>query len=485
MGKSGATFPQYRYDPLAYIRDVLKATPTPDQTRAIQAGYDPPHKVLVSSGHSVGKSTIGGWLVNWWFDTRDPGICLTTAPTDRQVKDILWKEVKLQRSRANLPDYWVGPKIPRLESNPGHFAHGFTARDSNRFQGQHSTGGILALFDEAEGVDSTFWQALVTMLDDESWFYGFYNPTGQMTGPHLAEQQADEHKTFRRITISCLDHPNVVSQCAHPGAPLPIPGAITLAQLRTMLLEDSMVLGEHDEHTDSDVFLDGVWYRPGPIAEARCLGRRSKISSSGLWGEELWDRMIKVRVPGIQPEWPVVIGCDVARYGDDHTCIMVRKGFAMLHCEILIKYNTRQVSTRLKELADQFKDGANAAKKIPCMIDEGGIGGGVIDQHDGHRFVPINAGRKARFPERYRNIRSELWFNGREPALQNLLDVSRLAPNVLTRLKAELMVAKYEIIPGTDKVQVSSKDDMKAILKRSPDIADAFNLCLYPPPPIV
>ena len=76
-----------------------------------------------------------------------------------------------------------------------------------------------------------------------------------------------------------------------------------------------------------------------------------------------------------------------------------------------------------------------------------------------------------------------MWFVAREPALKGLVDVSALPPAILNRLKTELMVATYKVMPATAKIQVASKDDMKALLKRSPDLADGFNLCLYPPSP--
>lgn len=437
-----------------------------------------PRKVMASAGHSVGKTFLGACLVNWWFDTRPEGICITTAPTDRQVRDLLWAEVRKLRGRAGLPDDFVGPKLPRLETGPEHYAYGFTARDATAFQGRHSPGGVLIIFDEAEGIEAPFWQALGTMLDDNSAFVAFYNPTEPGSACHLAEQRADEHGVMRRTALSCLDHPNVAAQMR--GEEAPIPGAITLDQLRAMLLEDSMVLGAKDAPEPGDVSLAGVRYRPGPIAEARCLGRRPTSATTGLYGEALWSRLIGTRI-SIDPFWPVAIGCDVARYGDDSTVMMVRKGLALLHGETAVKQSTKQTAQRLRELCEEFRDQHNEPKKIPVQIDEGGIGGGVIDQADGYHFLAVNASRKPRNEARYMNVRSELWFNAREPALGGQLDISRLPAQMLARLKLELMVAKYRVLPGTDKLVVTTKEEMKALLGRSPDVADCYNLTLYPP----
>lgn len=470
-------FPQYRDDPLTYIRVVLKITLSPGQVEAIRKLLAPPRRLLVSSGHSVGKSMLVACLVCWFFDTRAVGTCVTTAPKLQQVVDIVWKEVRGLRARAGLPDCWSGPKTPRLETTPDHVAYGITARDATSFQGQHSPGGLLFIFDEAEGIDADFFRAVKTMLDDQSYFVAIYNPTGGSgTATHEAERQADEHGLYARHTLSCLDHPNVVAQAG--GGVAPIPGAITLEQLRMMLLEDSITLGESDEHQPGDVTLQGVRYRPGPIAGARCLGRRPLLSRSGVWNEELWQRVLANRF-AVRPEWGVAVGCDVARYGDCQTVIVVRKGWCVLHAEVHSKQSTDVTARQIREACHRFADAHNDERKIPCMIDEGGVGGGVIDQAQGYLFVPVNASKRPRNPDRYLNVRAELWFAAREAALRGCMDVSRLDPAFLSRLRAELMATQYEVIDGTDKIRVSSKEDAEEELRRSPDAADALNLSYY------
>lgn len=480
---------RYRDDPSGYARDILGLTLTPKQEEVVSLLLKPPRKVLVSSGHSVGKSLLGAVLVNWFFDTREGGICLTTAPTERQVKGILWKEIRRLREKAKLPACWAGPKIPMLETSAYHFAMGFTARDATRFQGQHEPGGVLIIFDEAEGIEVDFFHAMKTMLDDQSYFAAFYNPTGGSgTATHEAEQQAEEkipgkdYAQYRRATLSCLDHPNIKAQ--EKGEPLVIPGAITLDQLQSMLLEDSMVLGPSDAPQDGDVVLAGVRYRPGPIAQARCLGRRPSQSTSGVWFEQLWQRVLATKFEP-RAEWPVAIGCDVARYGDNNTVIVVRKGYCVLHAEVHSKIPTNVTAQKLREACHRFQDKFHPAKQIPVMIDEGGVGSGVLDQSEGYLFVAVNASHKPRNPARYKNVRSELWFNAREAALSNCMDVSRLPSAFLGQLKSELMAAQYRVIPGKDQLEVTSKDDMVELLKRSPDRADAFNLAFYPPPKVL
>ena len=48
--------------------------------------------IYIASGHSLGKDFLGGCIANWFLDTCVPSKVVLTAPTDRQVKYIMWAE---------------------------------------------------------------------------------------------------------------------------------------------------------------------------------------------------------------------------------------------------------------------------------------------------------------------------------------------------------------------------------------------------------
>ncbi len=119
-------------DPVAYAEEVLKVEWWEKQVEIAQALLE--HKrVFVKASHSVGKSFLAGGLVNWFFDCFDPGICITTAPNAPQVRDILWKEVRVQRP-ADLRGA-LQPKAPRMESSPGPFRGGLYGAGWERVSG--------------------------------------------------------------------------------------------------------------------------------------------------------------------------------------------------------------------------------------------------------------------------------------------------------------------------------------------------------------
>src|SRR5580700_3575246 len=122
--ESASNYQRYRTDPVAYARDILEVHWWAKQQEIAQALLKPPHRVLVKACHSVGKTHVAAGLVNWWYDTHDPGVVLTTAPTARQVQDVLWKEVRSNAVRAaalqdpRFPVCRVRPTISPTASRP-------------------------------------------------------------------------------------------------------------------------------------------------------------------------------------------------------------------------------------------------------------------------------------------------------------------------------------------------------------------------------
>lgn len=120
----------YRTDPVGYARDILGIPFLWDAVEDIlRRLLIQPYVVDVDSAHNVGKTHAAAVAVNWWFDTRNPGVVISTAPTQRDVEDLLWTEVRLlrQAARERLPD-WFKPHAPEMWESPDHWAKGYTAR---------------------------------------------------------------------------------------------------------------------------------------------------------------------------------------------------------------------------------------------------------------------------------------------------------------------------------------------------------------------
>jgi len=452
---------QFPDDPAAYARHVLRVSLTPDQ-RACCRDLICHKKLLVKASHDVGKTFLGAVLVNWFYDSFQPGITLTTAPTDRQVRDLLWKEVRILRGARKG---FRGAKMPRLEDAPDHWACGFTARDADSFQGHHSR-NILKIFDEATGVDQQFWEAGNSMRGSErDYWFCIFNPTSVASQPYIEERRSGSGWKTRRI--SALSHPNVVI----PEAP-PIPGAVTIEKVRRWIQEwGCELIDQPDLEIDFEFPKDsGQWYRPGPVAESRLLGRYPRSATDTVWSDALVER---IRLPQeLNDSWRVYIGCDVAHYGDDFTAIHVRQGSCSLHHESHNGWGEPRTAQRLKELCRQFGEGNDVEVRIDVT---GGFGQSVVDLADGYNFLGLNSSNTSP-DERFRNVRSLLWFGAMECAREGLVDISRLAEGTQDSLTQQLLAPVYQVRPITGHTEVEPKQDTKKRFGRSPDDADAFNL---------
>lgn len=465
-------YAQYHDDPCGYADDVLKVSWWGKQQEVARALLEPPYRVLVKASHSVGKTHLAGGLVNWWTDTRPNSIVLTTAPTERQVNDLTWKEVRVQR--RGRPGF-RGPQMPRIEFAPDWYAAGITARNSESFQGHHAE-KMLFIFDEAVAVDSIFWEAAESMFGGEghAWL-AIFNPTDQSSQAAIEDRKG----TWRTITMSSLDHPNVVAELK--GEPPPYPGAIRLGRLMD-LVEAWCVEVRKEDVEPGDFELQGKWWRPGPVAEARLLGRWPRHATNSVWSEALFTEA-ETRIIPLQPTWVPEIGCDVARYGDDFTTVHARAGCVSLSHEAYNGLSGPQVVGKLKFRANELGKEFNCdPKKIPIKVDADGMGGmGVVDWGGEFNFIGVSAAEAAHDQDGYPNRRSELWFALAEIARRGLLSLARLPKNVRDELKRQAMSPKYKLDKHGRRV-VESKDETKAEIKRSPDDMDGMNLAYYVPP---
>lgn len=486
-------YPQYRGKPLEFVREVLRQKLTPDQEQILSCLEVAPYRVLAKAGHNVGKTMAAACAVLYWHLTRAPCIIVTTAPKKEQVRDLLWKEI---RRLAPSAVRFAGAKACRIDRGAANdFVVGTTAQGGTEFQGQHEE-SMLFVFDEAVGVDDEFWEAAETMFGGKghAWLC-LFNPTDTASKAYR-EEHADrpQEEGWHVVTLSCLSHPNILR--ALDGQDPQIPAAVQLPRLSRMLADWSDRIDPKDAGP-----LDVEWppgsntfYRPGPIAECRLLGRWPSQSFYSVWGDRLWQAAIEARLTYDRSDMPV-FGCDVARFGDDYTEIHGRRGFCSIHHEAHNGWDGVQVAARLKELArescvewvgQEYISGEPAwretiAKRVRLVVDDTGGIGGVYEilARDGWNVTPINANSNAMMDLEYSDIRSELWFIVRDLAKAGKLDLHRLSKDSLATLRTQAMAQTWKV-DAAGRRKCLPKDEIKDTLKRSPDSMDAMNLAYYP-----
>lgn len=492
---------RYRDDPAGYAKDVLGINLWQPIAEALQSLLSPPYKVSIDSAHGVGKTHGAAVAVNWWYDTRDPCWIITTAPTDRDVKDLLWTEIRLQRQRAKVPlPLDLLPAAAEMRNGPEHVAKGYTARDANSTHGRHRP-NMLFVFDEKEGVSAPYWDGIKSMLrpgsGDAALVIG--NPlttTSRAYFEHKAAGVGGE-PAWHRVRLSSLDHPNILAGLE--GKPNPVPGAVTPAQVDMWIADwcDPVIPGDE---RPADILWRGRYYRAGPIGEPRILGLRPSAGTFGVWSESLMELCFRPE-PLIPPRTLPVVGCDCARYGDDYTCFHWRAGPVSLGHQAVNGWDHLKIAERIRVIVRECLTWANAQldrytklfreSDIAVVIDDDATGEAVttVLRSWGLWVIPVTAGGTPQRPDLYPNCRSELWFMAARKAANGLLNLSRLDRQTRQRIEQQALAPTWKPDAAGRRV-VERKEETKKLLGRSPDDADAMNLAFrecveFSRPPVV
>lgn len=150
----------YYKHPHAFVVDIIGAKPNHQQRQALKA-LPKNRRIAIRSGNGVGKTALEAWIIIWFItvfpDCRIP----CTAPTNHQLTDILWPEVKKWLSRSSVKDKyeWTATSLYNKYSPDTWFAVARSSTEPTNFQGFHEE-NILFVIDEASGVSDEIWEAI-------------------------------------------------------------------------------------------------------------------------------------------------------------------------------------------------------------------------------------------------------------------------------------------------------------------------------------
>ncbi len=497
-------FSKYAEDPIGYCEKELGIFLTPDQQQILVALRQPPFKVLVPSANTVGKSYVAACAINWWFDCRGPGIVISTAPTDRHVKEVLWSNVRLQRHKARLPDYFIGPSAPEMRRDWDWYALGFTAARGEAFQGRHRD-RMLFIFDEATAIEPLFWERLRTMFDPNpeaghAWL-AIFNPLRTTCQAYVEDNLVDEepdNPPWTRVRISAMNHPNIAAELK--GLPRPFPGAVGVHVIEEWIRASCELVERLEDVVATDVEWPpssitgqpGKWYRPGPEFQSAVLGLWPDAGDN-IWSDALWHACAEGEPSMPRDNQLPQLGVDTAMgKGEDYHAIHGRWGSVSFHHETANTMDPVRIAARIREACQKAADFVNSRrpvtmvkvepKNIAVKIDDDGTGNAILAllRREGFNIVPIGAGCMATNPKLYPRRRDELWFATADRAKKGGVNLHFLDRPTKLRLKQQLMNVSWDQdVAGRRRVE--PKKDTKEKLGRSPDDADAFNLAYHDP----
>ena len=337
LANAASLLVRYRKDPIRFCWEVLGLRLWPRQAQILQTVADRlatgrGGTVAVPTGHGVGKSCGLGAIVVWLLTVFRAVTVLTTAPTDRQVRKIAWREIRRLASRSRLR-LNPPPLTLEWELESTRFALGLSTNEPGKFQGFHNE-LVVVIVDEACGVERKIFEAVgvsTSGASDLKILLG--NPTDPDS--HLFDVCAG--RTGEDVDVIHISSEEAADW--NDAQDEPIPGLVSRRWIEDRREE---------------------WGEDSAIFQARVLGKFPEESEDTLirlaWAEAAVRR-------GEEPEEidaVPVIGCDVARFGSDRTVWVVRKGRRIVHVESLDKGDLMHVAGRTVDIAKRF--GAQAMR---------------------------------------------------------------------------------------------------------------------------
>ncbi len=430
-------------DPVAFAREALGVSLAPDQEQLLRAPRDFV-RTACRSGQKTGKSTGLAIIALWWPLTRPRGRVAITAPAYHQLKNIIWPEVGRLYRGARFPIGGTLHKDPasglELPNDRGIIC--LSTDKPERIAGL-SGANILFLVDEGSGYPDELWEPILGNMAGGGRLLTTGNPT-RTSGPFYDAFAAPEF--WHLLHLSSENTPNVIA-----GRTV-IPGLATrdwVEERRREWGEESAayqvrVLGNFPTQADNAVI---------PLALVQAAQAREAPAGGDL-----------------------VLGVDVARFGDDESVIQPRRGYRAFDAIATSGLDLVQLAGKVLDVARTYRRDAREA--VTVNVDEIGVGGGLVDllraNHSAELQVTgVNVAERAT-SEGFARLRDQVWFSCRE-----WLKEGGAIPDD-PKLFSELVAPTYSF-DAQGRQRVESKDEIKKRLKRSPDRADALCLSVYRP----
>ena len=388
----------------------------------------------VASGHGIGKSALVSWIILWAMSTYEDTKGVVTANTETQLKTKTWSELA-KWHRLAINGHWfeytataIFPKDKTHEKTWRVDMVPWSERNTEAFAGLHNKGKrIILIFDEASAIPDVIWEVAEGALTDsntEIIWCAFGNPTRNIGRFRECFGKFRHRWNTRQIDSRTVKITN-----------------------KTQIEKWVQDYGEdHD------------------FVRVRVRGVFPQSSFNQLIGEEEIETAMKREYTIGQFDYaPVIVGVDVARQGDDSSVIARRQGKVVFPLRVMRIPDTTLVGHQVIMYNNEHKPDAT-------FVDAtGGYGAGVIDTMRSVNADPIEVyfSGKAN-SNQYFNKRSEMYFE-----LAKWIRSGGALPYD-PELKEEL--AAFTYVFQKDAFRLCDKDDVKALIGRSPDKSDAVAL---------
>jgi len=430
-------------------------------------------RTSVRACHGVSKTKVAAVIAVAFFNLYKDAIVITTAPTNRQVEFLLWKEIRdiYSKNGSFLRGECMTTKI---KTKTDSYMLGFATDNADSIEGFHAS-HILWILDEAKGLPQWLYDAV----------------EGSMTGGHSRVLEisttdgADQQCPLRQHQTSQRDKWNCIKLSAFDS---PFVSASGYKEFEHCRNKDLYNYGKPPQGSEWDINLSAsiqistptwindmkdLWYENERSTwETKVEGEFSSESAENViplkWVMSAVDAKVDAG-DGITS-----YGFDVARLGDDK-CVLTKKTGKTV-CPQIVWGKKRTPYSVGRIMADtELTEIVN--------VDACGFGSAVFDDIavQGHAAIGLDSAASAFDKVKFKNLRAEMWWNAREVFLKQYQEGNSLSIPNDPELIMDLTGIKYKPLTSGQYL-IEDKTQYKKRLGRSPDKGDSFVYCVYIPP---
>jgi hypothetical protein len=291
-------FAKCRNDWNYFIKEVFGVQLDAEQ-RAIVSAVQHGKFVSVRSGTARGKDFVAACCAVCWLYLKprwnangelvENAKVAMTAPTDRQVLNIMIPEVKRLFQRAKRRGFQLPGRTTTHDirmSSEEWFLTGFKADDNNHeaWSGFHAVHTFFVVT-EASGISDDTFDAIEGNLQSDACILIVFNPN--TTVGYAAKSQKSER--WQRFCLNSLTAPNVVEKRNI------IPGQVDYEWVKDKVENWCHPIAREDVLAKEDDFeFEGAWYRPSDLFRKKVLGQFPKVEDGALiplqWIEKARER---------------------------------------------------------------------------------------------------------------------------------------------------------------------------------------------------
>lgn len=481
-----------------FIREVLGANLDPAQQKIIESVQHNP-RTSVASGTARGKDFVTAcaavcflYLTPKW-NKRGELVANTkvalTAPTDRQVKNIMMPEISRLYNAAKRRGVHLPGRLNAYDirmNDPEWFLTGFKADEHNHeaWSGFHAVNTMFAIT-EASGISDDTFGAIEGNLQGNSRILIVFNPN--TTIGYAAKSQKETR--WNRFRLNSLDAPNVVEKKQI------IPGQVDFEWVMDKIENWCTRIPPSDVREEEDDFqFDGNWYRPTDIFRIKVLGKFPKAGTDTLIPEQ-WIELAEQRWVEYHKEVRhgyyssnLIVGSDVAGMGRDSTVEVFRYDNIVSEFHETHSGGVADHMGTAGRLAQILNSDPDAVVSIDTIGEGAGVYSRLVELGYEDRAISCKFSHAAKDEYEnkltdvtgiyeFANMRAYLFWSVRDWLDPKNHQNAMLPPN--DKFKEEATEIKWSF-RSDGAVLIEKKEDIAKRLKRSTDHFDALANTFYP-----